>query len=228
MKKALRLLLPLTILAAVLWPGCYTIVMHPSDDDGYRASQVSDCSRCHPDYNAYPYGHYYSPYPSYWWDYPHYSGYYANPWWWSLYDYPYAGGEEGGEGDETDRGTKFDRRDPSTPPPPPYVYPGLSLPTRPGILDYPSGGGGGLGSGTGTGTSRPKTDSTGTPTTTGNEEGGGADEVKTDRQTPQERPTPQSEPTVKPPETKPQEPAKEQPKKDDDKKRPRHSGGINR
>jgi hypothetical protein len=221
MKRTLRLLLPLTLLAAVMWPGCYTVLMHPTDDDGYRASQVSDCTRCHPDYGQYPYGHYYSPYPDYWWSYPRYGDYYANPWWWSYYDYP-AGNDEGGGmssgEDEADRGTKFDRREA---PAPPYVIPGGGFNHRPGELNYPtdigSGGGGVVGS------ERPQP-GTGDTTTTKPDSGTKTDEGKTVRQTTKERPTPKSDATVKPADTKTEEPAKEEPKKDEGKKKSRDGG----
>ena len=223
MKRVLRLLLPVTILTAVLLPGCYTVLMHPTDSDGYRASQVSDCTRCHSDYNAYPYGHYYSPYPRYWWDYPHYSGYYADPWWWSYYDYPYAGDESAGGDDDADSGTKFDRREASSPPTPPYVMPGLGSGRRPGELNLPTSDGF-TGSGTVTGSSRPKTDSTGTTTTnTGTDEGNKPKDEKTARRETQDRPATNTDATVKPPDTKTQEPKKEEPKKEE--KKSRRGGG---
>lgn len=227
MKRALRLLLPLAVLAAISWPGCYTVLMHPTDDDGYRASQVSDCTRCHANYNDYPYGHYYSPYPDYWWNYPHYSGYYADPWWWSYYDYPHAGRDAGGGDTDADRGTKFDRREASSPPTPPYVTSGGRTVVRPSELNYQSGGASSLGSGSGTGSSRPKTDSTGTGTTTTDTSGSGGttEQGKTVRQTQQDRPTPQSESTVKPSDTKTEQPSKEQPKKEEETKKSRRGGG---
>jgi len=224
MKRTLRLLLPLTMLAAIFWPGCYTVLMHPTDDEGYRASQVSDCTRCHPDYGQYPYGHYYSPYPDYWWAYPNYGEYFANPWWWSYYEYP-SNGDEGGGGstgdDEAHRGTKFDRHEAYYPPAPPYVIPGNGPINRPGELNYPTDIGSGGSGGTGAGRTQPGVeDSSRTKTDSESKQKQG----KTVRQTPQERPTPKSDATVKPDETKPQEPAKEQPKTDDGKKKPRDGG----
>ncbi len=222
MKRTLRLLLPLTILAAIIWPGCYTVIMHPTDDDGYRASQVSDCTRCHPDYGQYPYGHYYSPYPDYWWSYPRYGDYYANPWWWSYYGNPSEDeGEAAGE-DETNRGTKFDRREAASPPAPPYAVPGSGFNHRTGETNFPTDIGSGGGTGTGAGRTQP---GTGDTTTTKPDSGTKTDEGKTVRQTPQERPTPKSDSTVKPDDTKTEEPSKEKPKKDEEKKKSRRGGG---
>ncbi len=222
MKRTLRLLLPLTILAAILWPGCYTVLMHPTDDEGYRASQVSDCTRCHPDYGEYPYGHYYSPYPDYWWAYPRYGEYFANPWWWSYYEYPSTGNDGGGAsaGDEAHGRTKFDRREAYYPPAPPYVIPGNGPINRPGELNYPTDIGSGGSGGTGAGRTQPGGDTS----TTKPDSGSKPEKGKTVRQTPQERPTPKSDATVKPDDTKPQEPTKEQPKKDEGKKKSRDGG----
>jgi hypothetical protein len=120
MKRALYLLIPLTFILVAIGPGCYTVLMHPSEEGGYHAQQTSDCTSCHTDYNDYPYGYYYSPYPSYWWDHSDYAYYYAYPWWWSYYDYPYADGNYE-YGQNSGHGTKFDRREgPREPAPPPY------------------------------------------------------------------------------------------------------------
>lgn len=140
MRTVLRLLIPLAITLALILPGCYTIVMHPSDEGGYRAQQTSDCVNCHGVYRDYPYGYYYSPYPSWWWDYSAYSSYYAYPWWWRHYDYPYLDGDYQYGGTSDNRGTKFDRHDTrSGPSPPPHstgvgtftpAWPGLSSPNQ--------------------------------------------------------------------------------------------------
>jgi len=120
MKRALYFLIPAAFILTILAPGCYTVVMHPSDEGGYHADQQSDCTRCHGDYHEYPYGYYYSPYPSYWWDHSDYAYYYAYPWWWSYYDYPYMTGDYN-YGGASGGGTKFDRREgQSEPAPPPY------------------------------------------------------------------------------------------------------------
>ncbi len=118
MRRALRFLIPLTFTLAALIPGCYTILIHPSDDGEYRAAQTSDCVRCHGDYDEYPYGYYYSPAPSYWWEHTDYAHYYAYPWWWSYYDYPYLSDDYDYTG-SSGRGTKFDRREVSREPAPP-------------------------------------------------------------------------------------------------------------
>lgn len=157
MKRALYLLIPAAFMLAIMAPGCYTVVMHPSDEGGYHAEQTSDCVRCHTDYHEYPYGYYYSPYPSYWWDYSDYAYYYAYPWWWSYYDYPYLPGDYHYSG--TSGGTKFDRREgPREPAAPPYstrskddYQPDDYL--QPGYYDHS------------TGQMQPTTPSTGTPRT---------------------------------------------------------------
>lgn len=140
MRSMLRLLIPLALVLAVIVPGCYTVVMHPSDEGGYRANQTTDCVRCHDSYHEYPYGYYYDPYPSWWWDYDNYSSYYAYPWWWRYYDYPYLedGYDYSDGGGSTHRGTKFDRRDArSGPVPPPHSWSTWqdNQPLQPGIND---------------------------------------------------------------------------------------------
>lgn len=139
MRTTLRLIIPLALLLAVIGPGCYTVVMHPSDEGGYRADQTSDCLRCHDTYHDYPYGYYYGPYPSWWWDYSNYSSYYAYPWWWRYYDYPYLdNGYTDGGGGSVHRGTKFDRRETgSGPMPPPHSRSnwGETQPVQPTIND---------------------------------------------------------------------------------------------
>jgi hypothetical protein len=161
MRTALRFLIPLALALAVILPGCYTVVMHPSDEGGYRADQTSDCVRCHGSYHEYPYGYYYDPYPSWWWDYSNYGSYYAYPWWWRYYDYPYLDGDYSYDNSGTShRGTKFDRRETgSGPMPPPHSWGtgGYDQPVQPGINDQVqdiSTGGQGTGA-----QSRPGTDS---------------------------------------------------------------------
>ncbi len=124
MKRAVNLLVILAFVAALAAPGCYTVVSHPKDERGYAASQSSDCLRCHSDYSEFPYGYYYSPYPSHYWTIEKYGLYYAYPWWWDYYDQDnkvYSG-----------RGTKFDPREPHYPPPD-YIPPG-GYPVLPSII----------------------------------------------------------------------------------------------
>jgi hypothetical protein len=115
--------------------------MHPSEEDGYHAEQTSDCIQCHTDFEEYPYGYYYAPYPSYWWDHSDYAHYYAYPWWWSYYDYPYQV-HEYEPTVSPGRDTKFGRRD-LTPEPsaPPYSDTRTrgwdDLPQEPGVYDIP-------------------------------------------------------------------------------------------
>ncbi len=219
MKRALRLLLPITFLAAILAPGCYTVVMHPVDNAGYRAAAVSDCTRCHADYGEYPYGYYYSPYPSYWWDYPHYGEYYAHPWWWSRYDQGGSDVSDNAGDEESNRGTKYDRRETDGPPPPPYAYPNVGLPHSPGTglapNDFRDTGGGT------TGSTRPQTES-GTPSRDKTEQNDKAEPVKSDtkasRQEPTKtRPEPQKESTVKNEPPKTDTSTKDAPKKEEEK-----------
>jgi hypothetical protein len=177
MKRLLYLLVPIAILLALIGPGCYTIIQHPAGYDGARASQTSDCVSCHADYQQFPYGYYYSPYPSFWWDYPSYSSYYAYPWWWTYYQNVSSDQGSGGNSDDqetsADRGTKFDRRaGHGLPLPPPYSYPSDNnlggWPSGPSIYNLP-GGTGTSGSGT-TGSGKSTTESRGkdqNSTTTG-------------------------------------------------------------
>jgi len=147
MRTVLRLLIPVAIILALALPGCYTVIMHPSDEGGYQARQTSDCGRCHGAFHEYPYGYYYSPYPSWWWNHDAYSSYYAYPWWWRYYDYPYLGDDYQYRGTSANRGAKFDRRDSrSGPVPPPHsiggsnpdlIWPGISTP---GEYDRGQGG----------------------------------------------------------------------------------------
>ncbi len=134
MKRIVSLLVPLSFILAVIGTGCYTVIMHPKNQRDYRASQVSDCTRCHLNYGVYPYGHYYAPDPEYWWDYPVYVGYYAEPWWWNYYEYPYL------DDQKVNRATKFNRRDgPGEPLLPPYALPGSDgYPPRPDVMNLPS------------------------------------------------------------------------------------------
>jgi hypothetical protein len=140
MRSILRLLIPLALVLAIVVPGCYTVVMHPSDEGGYRADQTSDCLRCHDSFHDYPYGYYYGPYPTWWWNYSNYSSYYAYPWWWRYYDYPYLddGYHYGDGGGTSHRGTKFDRRETRPGPvPPPHSWNSweANQPLQPGIND---------------------------------------------------------------------------------------------
>lgn len=63
----------LLICTAILIAGCYTMLRHPTTDDGYEHTDFRRCTDCHESY------HHFSPYePIYtdaWWD------YYALPWW---------------------------------------------------------------------------------------------------------------------------------------------------
>ncbi|MEZ5358687.1 MAG: hypothetical protein R3F48_07610 [Candidatus Zixiibacteriota bacterium] len=106
MKRAIRILIVLSFAAALIAPGCYTMISHPKDEYGYTASQSSDCLRCHSDFAEFPYGYYYSPYPDHWWVYEKYGMFYAYPWWWTFYE----------QDKYANRGTKFDPRDPHDPP----------------------------------------------------------------------------------------------------------------
>lgn len=211
MKRTLSLVIPAAFLLAAIGPGCYTILVHPTDEGGGRAAQSSECVRCHADYHQYPYGYYYSPYPSYWWEYPNYGHYYAYPWWWSFYH----GEDQNNDGWEDDAGTgeeretKFDRRDTRSSPMPPPYYQGdnnVSWPARPGVIDRYDGSSGGSGSGTVT-PSRPET---GGETRT--KDDSGETKAKDVRQGDQKSPTDTNE-------VKPQEPKKETPKSDAGKKK---------
>ena len=137
MKRAINLLVAGAFVLALIAPGCYTVVSHPKDERGYTASQRSDCLKCHGDYSEYPYGYYYSPYPDYWWDYDKYGMYYAYPWWWSYYHQDEMAGH----------GTRFDDRDPHSPPVPPIII--ISSPDYiPTNVPIPIIDGGGTGGGT--------------------------------------------------------------------------------
>jgi hypothetical protein len=225
MRKTLRLLLPAAVILALAAPGCYTVVMHPSDDDGYRASQTSDCVRCHSDYHQYPYGYYYSPYPSWWWTYPSYSSYYAYPWWWQYYDYPYLDGngyDYSSSGLSTHEGTKFDRHETRPGPVPPphsltgsgndqWIYPGL--PDVSG--DFQPGTGS-----SGTQTRPGQTGDTGPRT---KDEGQGSTDSKDTRDA-AGRPIPKSDPTVQPDNTRQDNPPADSTDKDKGKKKSRREG----
>lgn len=143
MRRAVNLLVPIIFILAVIAPGCYTVIVHPTDEGGYKANQTSDCVRCHDDYHSYPYGYYYSPYPSYWWEHDRYGYYYAYPWWWSYYEYPYLGDDYGYQDHSAGRSTKFDRREVSRQPaPPPHSIqadPRFGDELRPGMYDLPAG-----------------------------------------------------------------------------------------
>ena len=69
-----RALRPLLIVcAAVSLAGCYTLLKHPTTDDGYAHDDFSRCADCHDGYHHF---NQYEPlYPDLWWD------YYALPWW---------------------------------------------------------------------------------------------------------------------------------------------------
>jgi hypothetical protein len=190
------------------------VLQHPTGYDGGRADQTSDCTGCHADYHNFPYGYYYSPYPSFWWDHQNYGHYYAYPWWWSYYDYGHHnGGAEppaDDEGSSADRGTKFDRRTTRGEPlaPPYHQSSGGSWPGQPGIYDL--GGGGTSGSGGAVTPSRP---TTGGGDTTRTKEEGDSHEVKEVRQSTQS--------TTPPPATSEPAKPKDRPKDDQGKKKPR-------
>lgn len=85
--RYLKLLSPLALLIILIASGCYTILSHPGEEDGFAASdRNSNCLSCHPNYHDdYGYSHYY--YPGYWTDVPRWGHYYAVPWWWDYYWY---------------------------------------------------------------------------------------------------------------------------------------------
>ncbi|MCP4568054.1 MAG: hypothetical protein GY841_10790 [FCB group bacterium] len=229
MKQTVKFLLPLTIIMALLVPGCYTIMTHPMGDEGYRASQVSDCTRCHDDFHEYPYGYYYSPYPDYWWEYGAYGSYYVDPWWWSYYDYPYIEGEYQGS---SHRGTKFDRQEHSGAPTlPPYANPSDGY-IRPPITPGSNFIDGSTGDGNSNGTARPQTGTVEDNSSSRAKDQGDAT-VKSTRQStkssgssgkntrPAIRPAPKSTPKVETPKAdtpKKEEPPPEKPKPDESKK----------
>ncbi|MFH1700374.1 MAG: hypothetical protein ABIE07_07270 [Candidatus Zixiibacteriota bacterium] len=195
MRQLLRLLVFLTVAAAIIIPGCYTILKHPNDESGYSATQVSDCTRCHGDYQEYPYGYYYSPYPDFWWEYEKYGYFYAYPWWWDFYDYPYINGEYA----ESSRGSKYDKREAHpAPAAPPHAFGGGYMSTNGSGIYYPGGTSGGqmIIDGTGSTTSRPATG-----TETRSKDGEGPTEGKVEPPT-KERTTPQPEPNKKSDDTK--------------------------
>lgn len=111
MKRVLYLLIPLAFLMAVIAPGCYTMITHPSDEGSARVDHTSDCVRCHFEFDDFPYGYYYSPYPEFWWDHPDYVYYFAYPWWWEHFYSPVV----------ADRESKFDRRYFNDELPPPVI-----------------------------------------------------------------------------------------------------------
>ncbi|MCK5125023.1 MAG: hypothetical protein KAR42_02100 [candidate division Zixibacteria bacterium] len=155
MKRAIHLLVVFTFALALIAPGCYTVISHPTDERGYAASQTSDCTRCHGDYNEFPYGYYYSPYPDYYWANDNYALYYAYPWWWDYYH---------GDIDDEDglRDSKFSDRDAHPSPPlPPHVIiiDPIFMPGDVGNYYIPPSGDGGTSSRPGTETgSRGKTE----------------------------------------------------------------------
>jgi len=221
MRQALRLLIPAAVVLALLAPGCYTIVKHPAGDGDYQAAQTSDCVRCHSDYHEYPYGYYYGPYPSYWWEYSRYGYYYAYPWWWSYYDYPYMDGDyDYSDQSPSDRDTKFGRHGLDTGParPPHSTSDQWDDPGRPGpgLYDPPSDGlqGGGT----------PSDNTQGRPGTTDPDDSrskgdstGGKDATKSNRP----QPNPDATPTVQPEQpTQTNPPADKQPETEG-KKKPR-------
>jgi hypothetical protein len=72
MKKCGALLI-ITIIALMTGSGCYTVLRHSENEEGF--SNYDDS------YNeTYGYSHYY--YPSYWTHTPRWGRYYAVPWWW--------------------------------------------------------------------------------------------------------------------------------------------------
>jgi hypothetical protein len=229
MNRTIRLLVSLTFLLAIIAPGCYTILQHPADGEGYRANQTSDCTRCHADYHSYPYGYYYSPYPSYWWEYPHYSHYYAYPWWWSYYDYPYLEGDNEYDTYVSDPGTKFDRREVRDGPmPPPHSFSpggGYDAPIIPS-WESTAGGRGTTGSGTVDG-ARPPTGTTGSETgsRSKDETAGSSDSKDTRDPAVDSRPQPKSDPTVKQ-DTPKQGKTETEKKEEKGKKKPRQEGSA--
>jgi hypothetical protein len=204
MRTTLRLIIPLALILAVIGPGCYTVVMHPSDEGGYRADQTSDCLRCHDSYHDYPYGYYYSPYPSWWWNYSNYSSYYAYPWWWRYYDYPYLDGgyHYSDGGGSAHRGTKFDRRG-TGPAPPPHSWSTWNdnQPSQPSIIDQTQDAVTGGQNQTSQGRPNVGTDDSGART---KDENAGTSDSKVIRQTTVRQAAPQdnSTTTTKPAETK--------------------------
>jgi len=70
---------------AVLLAGCYTMLRHPSTDDGYEYTDFRSCTQCHERY--YHFDPHEPLYSDAWWD------YYALPWW---YDAVIVSDDEGG------------------------------------------------------------------------------------------------------------------------------------
>lgn len=63
----------LLVCIALLLAGCYTMLRHPSTDDGYEYTDFRNCTECHEDY--YHFNPHEPLYSDMWWD------YYALPWW---------------------------------------------------------------------------------------------------------------------------------------------------
>lgn len=108
MKKHLILLTPL-IIAILLTSGCYTILSHPGEENGYMEyGETRYCFESHPNYHeSFGYSHYY--YPDYWDLYPRWGRYYAVPWWWDYYpldDGYYYDGSVGQYSPRSSRGEK--------------------------------------------------------------------------------------------------------------------------
>lgn len=224
MRRALYFLVPITVILALILPGCYTVIVHPSDEGGYQARQTSDCLRCHADYHEYPYGYYYSPYPSYWWDYPGYGYYYAYPWWWSYYDYPYLDGDYTYDGVSARQETKFDRREVrGSPAPPPHSimendFDDLrnTSPIRPGLYTPPDGV---SQDGASERTQPPGVDDSSSRT---KDEPSDKSETKPTRNT---RPAPKTDQKAGPDTSRQDKPPAEEPKDSDKKKKSRRGGG---
>ena len=188
MRRLIRLLIPLTLIVAIIGPGCYTMIWHPKDETSHRkVDQLSDCTSCHVEYGSYPYGYYYDPYPDYWWDHPGYSAYYAYPWWWSYYQYPYLDGNYD-QGESSLRGTQFDQREAVYIPPPPYSLPDnykVEIPILPPSYNNPQNNNGGT-----TGQSRPGSGSDViNPPTRSREDNGSVGSGKATRQNTKASPT---------------------------------------
>ncbi len=222
MKLLGRLVIATTIISALLIPGCYTVVKHPTTNGKFLADQTSNCISCHAGYTEFPYGHYYSPTPDYWWDNPRYGEYYTFPWWWSYYEYSYLDGEYRYDSYSAPGQTKFEVHEVTIyAPPPPYSFPytnggGYFIP---GPVIIPNIGGPSGGTGTGA-NSRPSGSTDGSRSRDGST--GSSDSKETRQSTGQTaRPTPKSDNSSSDQNSQPA------PKKDDTsgKKKSRRGGG---
>ncbi len=106
------------ILTAALWAGggCYTLLRHPSPEEGFAATQDTSCERCH---SATSQGNLDG---TSWVDYYAYSSspwlnYYASPWWYDNEWYHDAhlvhspGGSSGGGGQAARDGARGEQED---------------------------------------------------------------------------------------------------------------------